>query len=77
MRVSDSAAPLLHAGQAHLRASPGGRGLSLHLLAVPHFDSTVVGSRGEDGVLVGDSDAVHGSFVFVQVGDQQAFRVPP
>lgn len=77
MRVSDSAAALLRAGQAHPRASPGGRGLALHLLAVPHFDGPVVGRRGEDGVLVGDSDAVHGSFVFVQVGDQQAFRVPP
>lgn len=56
--------------------SPGSRGFPLHLLAVPHFDGAVVGRRGEDGVLVGDTDAVDGGFVLMKVGDQQAFGVP-
>lgn len=56
--------------------SPGGRGLPLHLLAVPHFDGAVVGRSGEDGVLVGDADAVNGGFVLMKVGDQQAFGMP-
>ena len=60
-----------------LTGSPGGRRLSLHLLAVPHFDGAVIGRRGEDGVLVGDPDAVHGGFMFMEVSDQQAFGVPP
>lgn len=63
--------------QRVLTGSPGGRRLSFHLLTVPHFDGAVIGRRSEDGVLVGDPDAVHGSFVFMEVSDQQPFRVPP
>ena len=65
----------LHA-RCSFKDPPGGCGLSLHLLTVPDFDGAVVGRRGEDGVFVRDSDAVHGSFVFVEVGDQQPFGVP-
>lgn len=60
-----------------VKDSPGGRGLSLHLLTVPHFNRAVVGRRCKDGVFVRDPDAVHGGFVFMKVGDQQTFGVPP
>lgn len=59
-----------------ISVSPGGRRFSLHLLTVPHFNGAVVGRCGEDGVLIRDSDSVHGSFVFVEVSDQQPFGVP-
>lgn len=56
---------------------PGGGGLALHLLTVPHFDGAVVGRRGKDGVLVRHSNAVDGRFVLVEVGHQKPLWVPP
>lgn len=57
--------------------SPGGGGLSLHFLTVPHFHGTVIGGRGEDGVFIRHADPVDTSFVLMEVSDQQAFRMPP
>lgn len=63
-------------GKFTLMVSPGGGGLALHLLAVPHLHGAVVGGRSKDGVFVRHTDAVDGGFVLMEVSDQETLRVP-